>query len=258
MKISQVAVQLYTLRESCTNESDFARTLNRVREIGYRAVQVSGVSADIPVDTIRRLLEERELICCATHENGDLIRRSPVDVADRLDALNCKITAYPFPANVDFDSEESVASLISDLDRAGAVLASRGQALCYHNHAHEFFRVGGRTILDRIYAETNPAHLAAELDTFWVQAGGADPVAWIQRVSGRMPIVHLKDYRVLPDGTRDFAEIGNGNLDWKSIIAACDAAGVQWFCVEQDVCPADPFDSVRQSFEFLRDNLASC
>ena len=257
MNISQVAVQLFTLRDSCQNESDFARTLDRVREIGYQAVQISGVSADIPASTMRCLLEERGLVCCATHENSDLIRRSPEAIADRLDALDCKITAYAWPANVDFNSEESVASLIADLDHAGAVLAARGQVLCYHNHAHEFYRLGGRTILERIYAETKPAHLAAELDTFWVQAGGGDPVAWIHRMTGRMPIVHLKDYRVLPDGTRDFAEIGHGNLDWKSIIAACDAAGVRWFAVEQDSCPGDPFDSVRLSFDFIRTNLVS-
>jgi sugar phosphate isomerase/epimerase len=257
MNISQVAVQLYTLRESCQNESDFARTLDRVREIGYRAVQVSGVSAEIPATAIRRLIEERDLVCCATHENSDLIRRSPELIADRLEELNCTITAYPWPANVDFTSEESLASLIADLDHSGAVLAARGQVLCYHNHAHEFYRLGERTILERIYMETNPANLAAELDTFWVQAGGADPVAWINRVKGRMPIVHLKDYRVLPDGTRDFAEIGYGNLDWKSIIAACDAAGVRWFSVEQDTCPGDPFDSVRRSFNFIRTNLVS-
>lgn len=257
MNISQVAVQLYTLRESCQNELDFARTLDRVREIGYQAVQVSGVSGDIPATTIRRLIEERNLVCCATHENGDLIRRSPEVIADRLDALDCKITAYPWPANVDFTSEASVASLIADLDHSGAVLAARGQVLSYHNHAHEFYRLDGRTVLERIYAETSRENVAAEIDTFWVQAGGADPVEWIHRVKGRIPIVHLKDYRVLPDGTRDFAEIGNGNLDWKAIIAACDAAGVRWFAVEQDSCPGDPFESVRQSFEFIRANLVS-
>lgn len=255
MNISQVAVQLFTLRESCQNEPDFARTLDRVREIGYQAVQVSGVSGDIPAPTIRRLLEDRGLVCCATHENGDLIRRSPATIADRLDALNCSITAYPWPANVDFSSEDSVASLIADLDRSGAVLAARGQVLCYHNHAHEFYRLGGRTVLERIYAETSPAHLAAELDTFWVQAGGADPVAWINHVKGRMPIVHLKDYRVLADGKRDFAEIGHGNLDWKSIIAACDAAGVRWFSVEQDTCPGDPLDSLALSYRYLAENI---
>jgi sugar phosphate isomerase/epimerase len=257
MKISQVAVQLYTLRDFCKNEADFARTLDRVREIGYQAVQVSGVSADIPAATIRRLLEERGLVCCATHEGSDKIRRSPAEVADRLDALNCKVTAYPYPSGVEFNSEESVAALVADLDRAGAVLAARGQILCYHNHAHEFYRVGGRTILERIYAETKPANLGAELDTFWVQAGGGDPVSWINRVKGRIPVIHLKDYTVRADGTRDFAEIGHGNLEWKPIIAAAEAAGCRWFIVEQDTCPGDPFDSVRKSFEFIRANLVS-
>jgi sugar phosphate isomerase/epimerase len=257
MFLHQAAVQLYTVRESCTNESDLARTMDRICAIGYQAVQVSGVSQDIPSPKIKNLLEERRLACCATHENGDMIRRSPAAVADRLETLECTITAYPWPAGVDFDSDQSVASLIADLDRAGAVLAARGRKLCYHHHAHEFYRREGRTILERIFAETDPAHLAAELDTFWIQAGGCDPVTWITKFKGRLPIVHLKDYRVRSDGSRDYAEIGSGNLDWPGIISACDDAGVHWFCVEQDECPGDPFDSLRQSLDFIRTNLLS-
>ncbi len=257
MKTSQVAVQLYTLREFCQNEADFARTLERVRAIGYEAVQVSGVPSSILPTTIRRLLAESGLVCCATHENGDLIRRHPELVAERLETLGCEITAYPWPAGVDFACESSVARLIADLERAGEVLAGRGRVLCYHNHAQEFYRSGGRTVLERIFAETRPAYLAAELDTFWVQAGGADPAAWIRRMSGRLPIIHLKDYQIAADGARAFAEIGQGNLDWRAILAACEAAGVRWYCVEQDTCAGDPFESVRQSFEYLRDHFAA-
>ena len=43
MKISQVAIQLFTLREFCKTAEDFAASMKKVREIGYTSVQVSGV-----------------------------------------------------------------------------------------------------------------------------------------------------------------------------------------------------------------------
>ncbi len=47
-------------------------------------------------------------------------------------------------------------------------------------------------------------------------------------------------------------EIGNGVLDWPAILSAADDAGCEWFIVEQDVCPGDPFDSIAQSYRYLR------
>jgi sugar phosphate isomerase/epimerase len=67
----------------------------------------------------------------------------------------------------------------------------------------------------------------------------------------------MKDYTVNAENHPTFAEIGNGNLDWKRIIAAAEAAGCQWFCIEQDTCPGDPFDSLKQSFDYTKKNLCS-
>ena len=47
------------------------------------------------------------------------------------------------------------------------------------------------------------------------------------------------------------APIGEGNMDWPAILAACKAAGVCWYAVEQDDCYRDPFDCLQSSYEFL-------
>jgi len=65
----------------------------------------------------------------------------------------------------------------------------------------------------------------------------------------------MKDFAITPDNKIAFAEIGQGNLDWPRIVAAAEASGCEWFIVEQDVCPGDPFDSLRQSFEYIRTTL---
>ena len=67
----------------------------------------------------------------------------------------------------------------------------------------------------------------------------------------------MKDYTVNTNNQATFAEIGNGNHDWKRIIPAAEKAGCKWFCIEQDTCPGDPFDSLKQSFVFTKENLCS-
>ncbi|MGF1530147.1 MAG: sugar phosphate isomerase/epimerase family protein [Puniceicoccaceae bacterium] len=251
MKKDQIALILYTLRDFCTSEEQLRTTLKRVREIGYQAVQVSGVSGEIAPAVIRSALDEAGLKCCATHDNGDWIRKEPEAVAEKLSILGTRDTAYPYPAGVDFNDPASIDSLVADLSHAGEVLAKAGMRLSYHNHAHEFFRVGGKTVLEEIYERVPAEFLKAELDTFWIQAGGASPLSWIEKMKGRMPLMHLKDYGVNPNGDRHFSEIGSGNLDWPTLIAAAEAAGCEWFIVEQDTCPGDPFESIAKSYKYL-------
>jgi sugar phosphate isomerase/epimerase len=54
------------------------------------------------------------------------------------------------------------------------------------------------------------------------------------------------------DGTRDFAELGEGIMDWDSIFLACEAAKSRWYIVEQDKCRRPPLESARISLEYLK------
>lgn len=251
MKIEQVAAQLYTLRDHCKTSQDIATTLKKVRAIGYQAVQVSGMG---PIDEAElvRMMEGEGLTCCATHEPTTTILEQPEAVVERLQKLGCRYTAVPHPGAIPLDSVDEVADFIKRMNHSGEVLARHNQVLTYHNHHSEFRKVGGRTLLEAFYSDSDPQLLQGELDTYWVQYGGGDVVGWIKRLNGRSPLLHLKDYAIDATNTPVFAEIGNGNLDWSQIIPAADAAGCEWFIVEQDTCPGDPFDSLRMSFEFLQ------
>lgn len=256
MKLSQVAIQLYTLRDFCKTAPEFAATMKKVREIGYSAVQISGVGP-IPEAEIVAICKAEGLVICATHEPGVKILDETDSVIARLKALGTKLTAYPYPAGVDFDNPEHVDTLIKKLDIAGAKFRAAGMKLGYHNHANEFYRpAGGKTFLERVYDETSPENIVAELDTFWVQRGGGDVVEWVKRVKGRTPFIHLKDFKVAPNGDINFCEIGAGTLPFKRIIAEAEAGGCEWFIVEQDSCPGDPFVSIKQSLDYIKANLA--
>ena len=254
MKIDQVACQLYTLRDHLKTPADIRSSLKKVAQIGYQAVQVSGMGP-IDEEELMTIVDGEGLTLCATHENGQTILTSPETVVARLQKLRCKYTAYPYPAGIDFTDATVVEKLAKDLDRAGKVLHEAGQVLTYHNHGIELLRFGNQTVLEYLYDHTDAKYLQGEIDTYWIQYGGGDPVAWCERLQGRLPLLHMKDYQFTAADKPTFCEIGAGNLNWKKIVAAAEASGCEWFIVEQDTTPGDPFDSLRQSFDYIKANL---
>src|SRR5262249_10517529 len=129
--------------------------------------------------------------------------------------------------------------------------AKAGIALGYHNHSHELSRFDGKTALQILLEQFDPS-VWFELDTYWIVHGGGDPAQWISKVAERIPCVHLKDMAITSDRTQFMAEVGEGNLNWPAILAACRSAGVQWYLVEQDICYRDPFESLEISLRNLR------
>lgn len=258
MKIEQVALITYTIRDHIQTPEGFRTSMRKLADIGYRAVQISGMPHDVlPPERIAEICRDNGLTICATHEPSQMVLDEPDKVVDRLRALGCTHTAYPYPSNIDFADPASRQQLVEKLDRAGARLREAGQVLTYHNHANEFLKIDGQTALEWIYANTDPQNLLAELDTYWVQLGGGDPVAWCRQLNGRLPLLHLKDVGVRAGNEPTMFEIGHGNLDFKAIIAAAEESGCQWFIVEQDTCPGDPFDSLKMSYDYIAENLVS-
>ncbi|HEY5792434.1 MAG TPA: sugar phosphate isomerase/epimerase [Chthoniobacterales bacterium] len=256
MKVSQIACQLFTLRDFLKTPADIAATLKKVRAIGYEAVQVSGMGP-IPEAELVAICQGEGLTICGTHEPAVRILDETPAVVERLHKLGCIHTAYPFPSGVNFEDPQSVQTLIEKLNAAGQVLHEAGLSLSYHNHGHEFRHLNGKPILQKIYEETDPRYLKAELDTYWVQFGGGDPVAWCRQFAGRLPWLHCKDYGISKKYEPVFTEVGYGNLNWPAILAAAEEGGCGWFIVEQDVCPGDPFDSIRKSFEYLKTHFCN-
>lgn len=258
MRRNQLAVTLYTTRDHHGSPEERMATLRKVKEIGYVAVQVSGMG-DVDYAELGPMIRDAGLVCCATHEQPPMILNEPEKVVERLNTLGCTYTAFPSPGGYDMSGLDSVMELAGKLDHAGKVLRDAGQVLTYHNHHMEFQRVGGKTALEIIYEETDPKNLQGEIDTHWVQRGGGNPVSWCRRLKGRLPLLHMKDFALSPEKAPLFAEIGSGNLEWPEIVAASDEAGCEWYIVEQDEHwrNNDPFESLRISYDFLATHLCA-
>src|SRR6201996_5233835 len=103
LRLNQVALQLYTLRDFCKTLPDFTATVKKITNIGYRAVQLSGVA--VPSLEAKKVLDDAGVTICATHEPSQEILDQPEAVCARLKAIGVKHSAYPYPGGIDFKSE---------------------------------------------------------------------------------------------------------------------------------------------------------
>lgn len=254
--MTQIAAQLFTIREFTKTRDNFAASMAKIREIGYRAVQVSQIG-DISDAEVKRICDDNGLIICNTHVSVDDLLTNPDAVIEQhrlWGARHVAIGGMPLEYR---DSESGFRRFAEIANGIGERLYGAGLSFSYHNHSFEFLRFGASSGLELIFDETDPRYVQAELDTYWIQHGGADPVAWIERMDDRMPVVHLKDMVMLPadDGGRPqqtMAEVGEGNMNFAGILDACKRIGVEWYAVEQDICQRDPFESLAISYRNLR------
>lgn len=147
-------------------------------------------------------------------------------------------------------SKDTYIKFANEMNAIGKILSKHDLILVYHNHNFEFEKFNGELGIDILFNHFNE-YVQFELDTYWIQKGGLNPVDLINRVKGKMEVIHFKDYGV--KGWNDFMEvIGRGNLNWDEIINSCKNIGVKWICIEQDDTQGkNPFDCLKESFLFL-------
>ena len=148
---------------------------------------------------------------------------------------------------------------IEAINKAAVDCQRAGLELYYHNHVYEFAGRRGTRFMDRLRKELDP-RVRLELDTFWVAMGGEDPAAVLGQWKGRVRSVHLKD--IAPDAVMAasevetpptaFRELGQGRLNFASILKAAEKAGVEHYFLELDYPPGDPMESVRRCVGYLK------
>ncbi|GGC90753.1 sugar phosphate isomerase [Tersicoccus solisilvae] len=259
--MARIGVQAMMLKESVAEIGAYA-TLARIAEIGYRAVEVSQIPMT-PENTaeLERARDELGVQIAALSVNVTAPGGVPVDALDtdfakivddahRLGARHLRIGMLPLPA---MGSLDAVLDFARTAEEYAQRLAAEGLSLYYHNHHVEFARIDGAHLLDHI-VEASPT-MGLEIDVHWVARGGLDPVRTLRKYAGNTAMVHLKDYRIgmLPPSAfehlsagdhaafmRDFrdvvqfAEVGEGNLDFASIVPAAVDGGAEFLLVEQD------------------------
>lgn len=277
--MAKIGVQMMMLKDKVQEVGAF-ETLKKLTDIGFHAVEVSQIpmTAD-NVGEMRRAKDElgmefSSLSAAITVPEGTPNQSLTTEFDDIVN--NCRtletdmvrIGMMPFEAMF---SLEALVEFSRQANDAAKRLAAEGVQLYYHNHHVEFAKFDGKMMLDIIREEAPEMRL--EIDVHWVQRGGKDPVRTIEKYSGLVDLIHLKDYRIgvmpqeayeaLQAGERDkfyqaftnivqFAEVGEGTLEWKEIIDTSIEAGAKYLLIEQDLhYGRDPYDCLITSRENL-------
>jgi len=251
MKKNSSAAQLYTVREFLKDYKGIKKSLKKIANIGYEAVQLSGLDSIDPC-RLRDILNRNRLKACATHTSYNRLINDLESVVKEHKLWECDFVGLGSMPNRYKENKEGYKTFADEISELGKKLADNGLTFIYHNHNFEFAKFNGATGLEILINETDPDYVEFELDTYWIQAGGADPVEWIRKVEGRMSVVHFKDMKATVDRRQIMTEVGEGNLNWKEIIKACKDVGVKWYAVEQDTCERDPFESLAISYNNLK------
>ncbi len=246
----QIGAQYYTLRDYIKTIEDFDETCKKVKEIGYKIIQISGTP--LAAADMRPIIDKHGLKVVTTHRAfGDFVEHLD-EIIDYNKTLGCELCGVGSMPGWAHSDSEGLSNFIKQTNIAARELKKEGLFFGYHNHAFDFAKIDGKIVMDRLIEETDPDCVKFIVDTYWVQAGGKNPVNFIKSLGERAMAIHFKDMKINHDNTHEYGEIGEGNLDWDAIIKACDEAGAKWALVEQDVCKRNPFESLKMSYDFLK------
>jgi sugar phosphate isomerase/epimerase len=241
--------QLYTVRDYLKTPEAIDDSFRRIKEIGYTTVQASGL-APIPAEELAAIARSHGLQIVLTHTPYAKFTEDLEGLIKDHHTLGCSLAGLGgLPTQ--YRNAEGYAEFAKHFADIADELGKNGLKFSYHNHHFEFQKHGGKLGLDTLAELTNPETFLFTLDTYWVQAGGADPSAWIRKLKGRIAAIHLKDMTII-DEKQIMTEIMEGNLQWPDIFRACEEAGVRWYLVERDAGPTEAFDSLRISYENLK------
>ena len=239
-----VALQVYTVRNEM--DRDYFGSLQKIAETGYQGVELSLPPAGISVSQVRDYLGQAGMKWVGCHAGYDALSNNIDGLLASLNEAGCKNLILSY---LTYHSRQDVLDAAKKFNEFGKTCQAAGIQFFYHNHNHEFVQIEGERILDLLLKETDPALVKLEMDTYWVQRGGSDPTEYLRGLHGRCPLLHIKDMEAGPE--QFFAEIGEGILNFGSILQEAQAAGVEWLIVEQDAGRRSPFDSIAISYRNL-------
>ncbi len=253
-----IGVQLYMARALLAK--DFERTLTAIAATGVRHVEFAGFY-ERDAAAIRKILADNGLVAIGAHAlRADMDDAEIGRLIDQCAAIGMDYAVAPVPlipayralvGKSDNVFRDAIAALTRDdflrtADRfndIGERVKAAGMRFAYHTHGLDFLRFDGRYAFDDMIERCDPALVGFELDIGNTIAAGVDPLPYLARLGRRAALVHLKDWQgpIEPavDRIPPTAPIGEGVVDFHTIMRAMAAAGVRHAFIEEEDTPAD-------------------
>jgi sugar phosphate isomerase/epimerase len=249
----EIGIQIYTIREQLT--ADLEGSMKRLAQIGYKCIEAAGFAKSdagyqfygkSPKD-YKKMLADNGQYLLASHtvfepETADAVCAAHAEAG-------CKYIVYPFlpeQYRQNLDGYKATGMVLSKL---GEAAKRNGLQFAYHNHNFEYTEMEGQVPMDVMMANTDAANVKFELDIYWIEKAGKDPIAYFDKYPGRFELWHVKD--MTKDDEKFFAPVGSGSIDWQKIFAAREKSGMKHYFVEQDRTKGDIWEDITKSYNFL-------
>ncbi len=249
--LPQVAVQLYSVRREL--EKDYQTTLKNIADIGYYGVETYALPENLTLQTVSSTLKSLELSVVAMHVDYPFGNTSLEDVLRMSEAYNCDIAVYAgWPEGEKYSSKESMERTTEQYAIASGKLFSHGIKFALHNHWFEFEPHSGEIPFLYLLKKLPPSILF-EIDVYWAQTGGADPIKILSKFGDRAPLLHIKDGPATKEAMYRQVPAGKGSIDFPAIFKA-SKNNVRYAIVEFDEYDGDIFDGLKMSYDYLVNN----
>jgi sugar phosphate isomerase/epimerase len=197
------------------------------------------------------MAEQYGLKVTSSHVVRKLTKDSEADMAFWSEAIKAHaamgvkyiiMPAYPFNKKKPVKMDD-INKTCNYFNKVGKMVADAGLQFGFHNHAHEFTnQIEGIPVYDLMLEKLDPNHVFLQMDVYWVQEGGYNPIAYLKKYKGRFPVLHIKDEKAIG---------ASGNIDFKAIFKAAYKQGMVDYYVEVEKYISTPMDDVEQSYDFL-------
>jgi sugar phosphate isomerase/epimerase len=249
-----LGLQLYSLRHRM--EKDVPGTLAMVRDWGLSEVETAsfyGRSAAAFAEELKRA----NLKATSMHAGYDQLRDDLKRAVADAKAIGATYVTTAWISHEPPFKREDAERAASDFTQWGRALKTEGLGFMYHLHGYEFVTGPHGTLLDTILQTTPADAVHYEMDVFWVVRGGGDPVAILQRYTGRFPALHLKDMArgtatgdltgQAPDSTN--VPLGTGMIDYRAVLRTARDTGSKLFYIEDE--NENVVEQVPQTLKYL-------
>jgi len=250
-----ISVQLYTVRDAIAD--DLPGTMRRLAEIGFTQVEPYNFVA--LADDLARAFADTGLTAPTAH--APLLSSDQDAIFEAARQLGIATVIEPFVPAEHWQDEASIREIATALNAAAKKAAAYGITVGYHNHWWELeSRVGGTSALEYFASLLDP-DLVLEVDTYWAQVGGEDPVALLTRLGSQVVAIHVKDgpgrvgvEPVDPTGEVVMGQVpaGQGVMDVPAVVAAPPA--LRYAVIEFDAYVGDLFAALADSLAYVSAN----
>jgi len=257
-----IGLQLYSLRDIIKN--DIRGILSKVAAIGYKEVETFGYTAKdgywgLDAKTFAAALKQHGLTAPSGHyemdhfidgTSGDILK-SYVEAAN---VIGSEYVTVPYLQPPLRKTEDQFKKIAEKLNEAANICKAGGIKLAYHNHDFEFTKFGNTTGYEILLNGTDKNLVDFELDLYWVNKVGIDPLTLFKANPGRFTMWHIKDMD--KNNHEVNAEVGQGAVNFKSIFTGAQTAGVKHYFVEHEFnYKPNELGSIQTSFDYVNKEL---